>query len=54
MDLYYIEHYSLFRDFSEILETLKVLFAPDSTAGFEEGQIDEMISKSAKDPVREQ
>lgn len=46
MDLYYIEHWSLLGDISLMLETVKVLFSSDSTAGFDTESIEAMMRKS--------
>ena len=46
-DLMYITHYSLFRDFLIILQTVKILFVKDSTEGVAENKQD---FKDFKDP----
>ena len=38
LDLFYIEHYSIWLDIKILLQTVKVIFTPESTEGIEEGQ----------------
>lgn len=38
LDIYYIEHYSLRLDFSLLIQTIKIVFTPESTEGVKEGQ----------------
>ena len=38
LDLFYIEHYSIWLDIKILLQTIKIIFTPESTEGIEEGQ----------------
>lgn len=48
MDLYYIEHWSLLGDISLMLETFKILFSSNSTAGFDTDSIESLIHSPTK------
>lgn len=48
LDLYYIEHYSFRMDLRLIIQTIKIVFVPESTEGIKEGSITAERNKQKK------
>ena len=49
LDLFYIEHYSLWLDIKLILMTIKIMFIKDSTEGIDEQQTTALKEKDSSD-----
>ena len=48
LDLYYVEHYSLRMDIRLIIQTIKIVFVPESTEGITEGNVTAGRNKQEK------